>query len=250
MPDGEGYDLQSPEEIERARQEIEQLFGPDAEGESDRIAPSAFDKSKVLAKYAHLDPKKEVPTDLLEKTVLFYDANFDKFRNTNFVTVVDFKPRSDKYRFFLIDMTTGAVEKYHTTHGLHSDENRDGWAERFGNKKNSGKSSLGFVRVSEEYQGKFGRSIRLDGLSKTNTNLRARAVVVHGWDKVYEKDVIQGWSWGCITLDHAVKHPVIDRILGGSLMYVGVHEAQKKKKKGKAKVIGSFASPALGQSKG
>lgn len=213
----EGYDVQSPEEIERARQEIARLFT----GDDEPIFVSEFERRKVLEKYSHLDPKHEVPTDLLSKTVTYFDANKAKFPNQGYIVVVDFQPRSDKYRFYLIDLKSGEVEKYHTTHGIHSDENNDGYAEVFGNVNGSGKSSLGYVRTAEVYTGKFKRSIRLDGLSSTNSNIRARAIVLHGWDKVHEANVIQGLSWGCITLDWAVKDGVIDKVKEGALMYVG-----------------------------
>lgn len=218
----EGYDRQSPEEIERARQEIQAQFGDAEVG-----IMSEEDKAGVLAKYNYLDPMSEVPTDLLEKAILYFDKNKAKFPNQEYITIVDFKLRSDKARLFLIQLATGAVEKFHTTHGLNSDKNNNGYAESFGNVLNSGKSSLGFVRVSEVYSGKFGRSIRLDGLSSTNDNIRARAVVFHGWDKTYEQDKIQGLSWGCITLDYKIRDSVLDRVRDGSLMYVGVSVPKK-----------------------
>ncbi len=214
----EGFDKESPEKIERARLEIESLF-------KDAIYPmnmNAFRKSVILANYQHLDPNNEVPTDLLEEAVVFLDANKDKFPNRNYVIVIDFKPRSDQYRFFLVDMNTGGVEKYRTTHGHGSDQNRDGNADRFLNVINSGASSLGFIRTSEVYWGKFKRSVRLDGLSSTNSKVRERAIVLHGWDNAHERNVIQGLSWGCPALDWAVKDPIIDKVRDGSLMYIGV----------------------------
>lgn len=224
MTEQEGYDLQTPEEIEAAQAAVERDFG----NAVDVQALKEEDKAPILAKYAYLDPLHEVPDQLLEDAVLYFDKNKDKFPNQTHITIVDFSPRSDKARLFVIDMTTGLVEKYHTTHGLHSDENRDGLAEQFGNTVNSGRSSLGFVRTAEVYEGKFGRSVRLDGLSTTNSNIRKRAVVLHGWEKAYEKDVIQGWSWGCITLDYAIRDNVIDKVAAGSLMYVGLSVPLKK----------------------
>jgi len=212
---GEGFDKQSPEEIERANSEIRELF-------KDAVVPSLRRRVSILKKYQHLDPKKEVPTDLLEKTVAYFDANRSKFPNQSHITVIDFKPRSDKFRFFVINMETGKVEKFHTTHGVGSDKNKNGYAERFGNVINSGASSLGFIRTAEIYSGKFKRSVRLDGLSTTNSNVRERAVVLHGWDDAHEANVIQGLSWGCPALDWAVKDGVIDKVAEGSLMYIGV----------------------------
>lgn len=214
---GEGFDRQSDEEIELARKRIEAL-GFDF---NDRPVQSKAVALKILDKYKYLDPRREVPTDLLEKAVLYFDTHKDKFSNQSYVTIVDFRPRSNTWRFFLIDMNTGAVEKYHTTHGRGSDKNKNGWAETFGNVVNSGKSSLGFIRVAEVYSGKYGRSVRLDGLSTTNSNVRKRAIVLHGWDDVKEEHVIQGLSWGCVTLDWKMKDAVIDKVAEGSLLYIG-----------------------------
>ena len=214
----EGYDYQSPTEIEAARAQIAKDFA----GATDPTALSGRVRAKMLAQYAHLDPGHEVPADLLEEAVVYFDANKNRFPNQAYITIVDFKARSNSQRFFLINMESGAVEKYWTTHGINSDKNRDGYAEAFGNVINSGKSSLGFVRTAEVYHGKFKRSVRLDGLNTTNSNIRARAIVFHGWDGVKEERRIQGLSWGCITLDWTVKDSVLDRIKEGSLMYVAV----------------------------
>jgi hypothetical protein len=214
----EGWDVQSKEEIQRAREEIQRQFS----GDDEPHFLTDYDRLKVLDKYSYLDPKHWVPTDLLSKAVTYFDANKAKFPNQNYIGIVDFKPRSDHYRFYLINMTTGEVERFHTTHGIHSDMNKDGYAEQFGNVINSGRSSLGYIRTAEVYVGHYKRAVRLDGLSATNSNIRARAVILHGWDKVHEANVIQGLSWGCITLDWAVKDAVIDKLKEGALMYVGV----------------------------
>lgn len=215
---GEGFDRESPEKIAQAAKDIADLF-------NDAIYPAqiqAFHKSLILANYQHLDPNHDVPSDLLEDAVIFFDANKAKFPNQAYIVVINFKLRSDAYRFFLIDMASGTVEKFHTIHGVGSDKNKDGWAERFGNVPDSGASSLGFIRTAEVYYGKFKRSIRLDGLSKTNSNVRPRAIVFHGWEKAHEKNVIQGLGWGCPAVDYAVRDGILDKIKEGSLMYIGV----------------------------
>lgn len=214
----EGFDRQSPEEIARAKAIIERDF-------QDAIEPKDIHpilQRFILDDYNHLDPKKEVPADLLKEAVLYFDANMNKFSNQDYITIIDFSKRSDKSRFFVIDMETGTVAKYHTAHGHGSDKNRDGWAEFFGNVINSGASSIGFIRTAEVYEGKFKTAVRLDGLSKTNSNLRERAIVLHGWDDAHEKDVIQGLSWGCPAMDWNVILKVIGQVKEGSLMYMGV----------------------------
>jgi len=218
METQEGYDVQSPEEIEAARLQIQRDFAGQVDPQS--LSPSL--RARILSDYAHLDPQHEVPSDLLEKAVVYFDANKSRFPNQAYISIVDFAKRSNKQRFYLIDMTTGEVTKHWTTHGINSDSDRDGYAESFGNVNGSGKSSLGFIRTAEVYSGKFKRSVRLDGLESTNSNIRMRAIVFHGWDGVKEEARIQGLSWGCITLDWNVKDGVLDKIKEGSLMYVGV----------------------------
>jgi hypothetical protein len=209
----ENTDLQSAEEIAQARAAIDEEF-------ADAVVPE--EKSLPNKTYSHLDPKHYVPADLLATAVVYFDANKGKFSNQNYITIVDFAPRSDKYRFFLVNMKNGDVERYHTSHGMGSDANSDGIAESFGNVDGSNKSSLGYVRTAEVYSGLFGPSVRLDGLSSTNSNMRGRAVVFHGWEGVKEADVVQYMSRGCITLDFKFKDAVLEKIKAGSLMYVGV----------------------------
>ncbi len=214
---GISYDLQSFEEIEQARARTERDF-------ADAIRPeelSAAVAVGTLAKYDHVDPSRFVPPTLLKNALLFFDANESKFPNKRYLSVVDLGRRSDAYRFFLVDLITGQVTRYHTTHGQGSDPDDDGYATLFGNVPDSLKSSLGYVRVGEVYSGAFKVSLRLDGLSSTNSMMRARAIVFHGWDGVQEANVIQGRSNGCITLDWKVKDAVLEKIREGSLMYIG-----------------------------
>jgi hypothetical protein len=214
----DGPDRQSPEEVAAARRQIARDF-------AGAVNPDQLTEDEtawLLAPLAKIDPNHEVPADLLKTALTYFQANKSGFPNRDYITVVDFKPRSDHYRFFLINMKDGSVEKYHTTHGEGSDPDDTGYASTFGNVINSGKSSLGFVRTAEVYTGTYKRAVRLDGLSTTNSNIRERAVVFHGWDGVHEANVLQGLSAGCITLDWSVKDGVLDKIKNGSLMYVGV----------------------------
>src|SRR5207248_1459015 len=120
--------------------------------------------------------------------------------------------RSDQARFFVINMHDGSVKKYHTTHGSGSDPGNTGYAKLFGNEIGSNMSSLGIIRTAEVYEGAFGRSLRLDRLSLTNSNLRNRDIVIHYGKEIHEANVIQGLGGGCIMLDRSVRDHVIDEI--------------------------------------
>ncbi|MFS4459621.1 murein L,D-transpeptidase catalytic domain family protein [Bdellovibrio sp. HCB2-146] len=173
----------------------------------------------ILAKYDYVDPENIVPTKHLKAAILYYDANLSKIKNKNYLSVLDFSKSSTQKRFFLIDMKTGAVAAYHVSHGKGSDSNHDGYAEKFSNTEGSNASSLGFYMTAETYNGSNGYSLRLDGLSKTNSNARSRAVVIHGADYVEDRNRIQGRSWGCPAFSQANKTKIINTIKGGSIIY-------------------------------
>lgn len=176
----------------------------------------------VLAKYDYVDPNHEVPDTLLKPAIAYFDANQDKIDNKNFLSVVDFNRNSKNSRFFIINMHTGAVWTIHVAHGKNSDPDNDGNATQFSNKPNSEMSSLGFYRTAETYSGKHGLSLRLDGLSSTNSNVRSRAVVVHGADYVRDTDVKPGRSWGCLAVSMNNRDKVVNQLKQGSIIYAAV----------------------------
>lgn len=213
------YDVPDEEEIERARQEVEEDFS--------RVSLQTYSTpQEIQKKYSHIDKKKVVPQDLLVEALTYFDRNKKAFKNQRFVSVVDFGRRSHLTRLFIINMSTGEVVALRTTHGQGSDKDNDGYAESFGNVSGSGKSSLGFYKVAEDYYGRFGHSIRLDGLSSTNSRARARAVVIHGYDGVYEKNVLQSLTLGCIGLSWGVRDWVVANLKGGSLLYAGISKSK------------------------
>ena len=196
---------------------------PDTAGEIEApISQDDGDAASILAKYDHLDPKHVVPDSLLKKAVQYYDANLSSIKNKTYLSVIDFSKKSTKARFYIINMSTGAVWAIHTAHGKNSDTNHDGFAEKFSNTSGSNQSSLGFYRGAETYSGAHGLSLRLDGLSSTNSNARSRAIVIHGADYVQESSVIQGRSWGCPAVAMENRDTVVSRLKGGSIIYAGL----------------------------
>lgn len=172
----------------------------------------------IEEKYSHVDQDQIVPTALLSKTLAYYDANQSKIKNKNYIIVIDFKQHNSKKRFYLINMNTGDVEQYLTAHGKNSDPDYDGYATKFSNSEGSLMSSLGFYVTAETYYGDNGYSLRLDGLSSTNSNARSRAIVIHGASYVRDASLI-GRSYGCPALEEQHAADVIDTIKGGSLIY-------------------------------
>lgn len=180
---------------------------------------SEAEKDQILKQFDHLDPRRLVPTAALESALLFFEANRVRIPNKNYITVIDFSKHSGKKRFFLVNLVNGAVEALHAAHGKGSDSNHDGYAEKFSNVDGSLASSLGFYLTAEKYNGSNGLSMRLDGLSKTNSNARSRAIVVHGASYVNPNSSKMGRSWGCPALPTNVNQRVIEQIRNGSLMF-------------------------------
>lgn len=183
--------------------------------------PVPGDTTPSAGKYAYVDPNKVIPTNLKTAALNYFDANQSRIRNKKYLSIIDFSMSSTRSRFYIINMTTGSVWRIHVAHGKGSDSNHDGYAESFSNSSGSNASSLGYYMTAETYSGSHGYSLRLDGLSSTNSNARSRAVVVHGASYVQEAEVIQGRSWGCPAVSMANRTKVIDMIKGGSIIYAG-----------------------------
>ncbi|HVK62779.1 MAG TPA: murein L,D-transpeptidase catalytic domain family protein [Bdellovibrionales bacterium] len=182
---------------------------------------SASEKATILQQYSDVDPTHLINDRLLEEAILYYHKNITRLKNPNVLTVIDYSKSSKTKRFFMIDMATGVVWSSYVAHGKGSDSNHDGYAEKFSNVSGSNATSLGAYLAAETYSGSNGYSLRLDGLSTTNSKARARAIVIHGASYVVDEPRIQGRSWGCPALPMKYRTKVIDTIKKGSLIYAG-----------------------------
>lgn len=164
----------------------------------------------------------EVPQDLLEKARAYYNANLDRIGNHKHIGVIDFSRHSSRPRFFIVDVKGGLTRALRVAHGKGSDPDNDGFATLFSNKPDSHASSLGFYLTGETYVGKHGKSMRLHGLSSTNSNAFSRAVVIHEADYVQEANVKPGRSFGCPAVAASEIAGVLSSLQGGALIYAGL----------------------------
>jgi hypothetical protein len=153
-----------------------------------------------------------------------------KFRNDHgapvsarYWAIANFDLRSSEPRLFLFDVRDNRVQPYLCAHGIGSEgPTDDGYASVFSNESGSNCTSLGIYRCAETYNGKHGFSMRLDGLEATNSNARARAIVVHGADYVSPDMIRQtgriGRSDGCLALENRFCTEVVIALTGGSLV--------------------------------
>ncbi|MGZ3808327.1 MAG: murein L,D-transpeptidase catalytic domain-containing protein, partial [Bacteriovorax sp.] len=132
--------------------------------------------------YSHLDPDHLIPAHILKTAVDYFENHQENIRNKRFLGVIDFKLHNSKERFYIIDLDSGRVEKYLVAHGKNSDPNFKGYASKFSNTIDSKMSSLGFFLTAETYNGSHGYSLRLEGLSVSNSNARERDIVIHPAD--------------------------------------------------------------------
>ncbi|MGZ3789569.1 MAG: murein L,D-transpeptidase catalytic domain family protein [Bacteriovorax sp.] len=182
------------------------------------VENSSSTSTAANSAYAHLDPDHEVPSALLNKAINYFDTHKAKIRNQNQIAVIDFSQHSSKERFYIIDMSSGRVDRYQVAHGKNSDPDYDGYATKFSNQPGSEMSSQGFYLTAETYEGAHGYSLKLDGLSTTNSNVRSREIVIHPANYV-QPGAKAGRSWGCPAVDPRYSVEIIDRIKGGTLIY-------------------------------
>ncbi|MGB7372728.1 murein L,D-transpeptidase catalytic domain-containing protein [Pontixanthobacter sp.] len=131
----------------------------------------------------------------------------DKLWRNDYVGIADFGLRSSEPRFHVVNMEAGTVASYLVSHGDGSDPEHDGWLNWFSNTHGSHCTSKGSYATYGWYTGRFGTSIRLDGLDESNSNALDRAIVMHR-AKYAEKDHLDRWgrlgrSNGCFAMGDA-----------------------------------------------
>lgn len=137
--------------------------------------------------------------------------------------VADFNRQSADARFHIVNMINGRVTSFLVAHGRGSDPAHSGWVQSFSNEEGSLATSRGAYLTGERYTGKYGLSLRLDGLDYSNSNASQRAIVVHGADYVGEHMIRDygkvGRSEGCFAVAKADLYGVLARLSPGHMIY-------------------------------
>jgi hypothetical protein len=185
----------------------------------------ALDEASVIqAKVKAEHP--EIPAAAVTRAFDAYTQMESRFKNRDYVTIIDFDLPSTQKRMYVIDMKTGEVESYLTAHGKNSGFL---YARAFSNDDNSDMSSLGLYATGPEYVGKHGPSMRLFGLESTNSNAYAREIVMHAADYVspdwvakHEVDGVHylGRSWGCPAVETEFRDKLIGQLRNGSVFLI------------------------------
>lgn len=147
----------------------------------------------------------------------------DKPDKKKILSIIDFSKPSTENRFFVVDLEhKQLMYRCFVAHGKNSGDN---YARSFSNQPGSLKSPLGFFLTAETYFGDNGYSLRLEGLEiGINDNARSREIVIHGADYVSEKFIKMygrlGRSWGCPSLPVEISKEIIDKISGGTCLFI------------------------------
>ncbi|MES2238758.1 MAG: murein L,D-transpeptidase catalytic domain family protein [Bacteroidota bacterium] len=158
-----------------------------------------------------------------EALIGFYKLKSKGIVSKNIITLIDFSLSANTKRLWVIDLDSNTI-LYHSlvAHGRNTGEE---YANSFSNAPESFKSSLGFYVTGEIYNGKHGKSLKLDGLEKgINDNARNRAVVVHGADYVSNSFIQNnkrlGRSQGCPAIPLEITDELIHVIQDKSCLFI------------------------------
>ena len=139
------------------------------------------------------------------------------------VGIADFGLHSAKERFHFVDLDNERVESFFVTHGTGSDSEHDGWLKRYSNIEGSEATSRGAYMTRSWYRGRYGTSIRLDGLDPTNYNALPRAIVMHPAEYARPEHITRygrlGRSNGCFALGPDQFAKVLLKLSGGRLLF-------------------------------
>lgn len=117
--------------------------------------------------------------------------------NQDLAIFINFRIPSNKFRFFIYDLKNDKIlEKAIVAHGSGSVVKGTNQLV-FSNKENSYQSSLGKYQIGSSYVGSFGKSYRLIGLDKTNSNAAKRAIVIHPYYCISD---IETQNLACLSL--------------------------------------------------
>ena len=184
------------------------------------------------------------PSNRLDKTLL--DTALDSYNRNicrksqgrgfgpSVIVIVDFAKPSSEPRLYALDLISGQglVTPVLVAHGIGSDREDDGIAERFSNVYNSLASSLGAARGGELYHGANGLSLRLDGLDPSNSSIRMRDIVAHSYQPerrryfnaslIAVRDGKPGMSEGCFVVAPHLREWLFGILRDGGFLYAGL----------------------------
>jgi hypothetical protein len=174
--------------------------------------------------FAQARPAQPAINPLLkERALAALEVKRSQIQHTDVIGIADFGRFSRDPRFYIVDLGSGFVTEHHVAHGKGSDPANFGFLQYFSNEMGSEATSQGAYLTGNAYQGKYGYSLRLDGLDPSNSNALARQIVVHtAWyaePRMVESFGKLGRSEGCFALPGVSHAEAMVRLGSGRLLY-------------------------------
>src|SRR3712207_6280888 len=120
--------------------------------------------------FAQVAPRQPYINPLIRERAL---AALAKHRSVipqaDVIGIADFSKASRDPRFYIVDLRYNFVTEHLVAHGRGSDPAHSGWLEMFSNSVGSEATSNGAYLTGDNYNGKYGYSMRLTGLDHTNS---------------------------------------------------------------------------------
>ncbi|MGI8943279.1 MAG: murein L,D-transpeptidase catalytic domain-containing protein [Qipengyuania sp.] len=175
--------------------------------------------------FAQADPTAARDAKLLDIAKSELERAGPSIWKKDIVGIADFGLHSAHRRFHFVNMGTGEVASYHVSHGDGSDPEHDGWLNWYSNADGSHCTSKGAYMTRSWYTGRYGTSIRLDGLDPTNSNALPRAIVMHEAGYATPEHVERwgrlGRSNGCFAMGPVQFDRALIDLAGGRLLVAG-----------------------------
>lgn len=151
---------------------------------------------------------------LLRRANQEYATRKGQLGNDRYVTIIDYRKSIAQKRLFVYDMQKQSVVL--SSRVAHSFWSGLLYPTKFSNEEGSELSCTGtFLTDKDTYTGRFGKALRVDGITPgVNTAARRRAVVFH------EDPLFYNYSMACFMTSKAVNAQLISMIKGRSLVVV------------------------------
>jgi hypothetical protein len=196
--------------------------------ETKKVKKSAK-SAKAVAKALKASPKEFFSQyiDDIYNTAQLNEAGLD-MEVFQIITIVDLTKSSCTKRMWIVDL----INKDLVLHTLvaHGSGSGDDVPDYFSNSNDSHASSLGFYVADNVYNGKHGRSLKLDGMDAGfNDNARSRSIVIHAAPYVSQGSINQlgrlGRSEGCPAVSPKVAGKVINTMKGKTVLFINGNDS-------------------------
>ena len=146
-----------------------------------------------------------------------------KLIQSSLISICDFSQSSRQKRFYIIDLAE--MKLLVNTYVAHGRNSGGEYAKSFSNSPESHKSSLGFYKTLQPYNGEHGLSLRIGGLERgINDRADRRNIVIHGseyvGDNFIQNNPFAGRSYGCPALPSNEIEEVVNTIKDGTCLFI------------------------------